>query len=444
MQGWSVRDAYERARSDDHGAFVAVAEEAVSAPEPPSGSPLGGLPYAAKDNLDTRELPTTANTPALLGTRRAHDNPVLGRLATAGARLIGKTATHELALGITTNAAAFPATENPRDSVRSPGGSSGGSGAAVAAGIVPFAIGTDTGGSISIPAAWCGVFGLRPTTGRWPGGGVVPLSRSRDTVGVIADSVERLSAVDAAVTGAATANAEAAAQAAGSIRIGVPEPDGTFTGRLADEVRGVWEESLERLGAADSVELVPVEAEDLHRLERRCGHEIEFFEIACGLEEYLAGLPQPLSFAELVERAARDDVREALRESAQAQGRAAQYAEALATRAALQARYDALFAAHGLAGLLYPAVPIAAPRIGEERTRALGSDDDVFTVGTRNVNPGSVAGQPVVTLPGAWARGPGRGAGAGPRPAVGVSLEGARGDDRRLLAAARALASVLN
>ncbi|MBK0419441.1 hypothetical protein JD276_10390 [Leucobacter sp. CSA1] len=434
VDGWSTREALERAHADDHGSFVALSKEI--APEPPDGRPLGGLPFAAKDNIDTREFPTSANTPALLGTTRERDNPVLTRLAVAGARLIGKTNTHELALGITTSAGAFPASRNPLEPARSPGGSSGGSGAAVAAGIVPFALGTDTGGSISIPAAWCGVFGLRPTTGRWPVGGVVPLSRSRDTVGVIGESVEILAAVDSAVVDAPTTGRATAP--VGPIRIGIPEPGTTFTARLADPVRDSWEESLERLRGAGAVELVRVDTEEVHQLERRCGHEIEFFEMARCLGAYLAGLPRPLPFAELVERVARDDVREALRESGRAQARSDQYAEALAMRVALQARYDALFATHGIAGLLYPTVPITAPMVGEDRTSALGTDEDIFEVGTRNVNPGSVSGQPVVTLPGA------RGNRDGDSSAAGISLEGARGDDRRLLATARLLAPILS
>ncbi|UOQ56656.1 amidase family protein [Leucobacter allii] len=436
-EAWSARRARDLARGDARGIFVAVTDARPASGAPPSGGPLGGAPFAAKDTLDTRALPTTGNTPALLGTHRSRDNPVLSRLIAAGAELIGKTSTHELALGITTSAAAFPACRNPADPERSPGGSSGGSGAAVAAGIVPFAIGTDTGGSISIPAAWCGVFGLRPTTGRWPVGGVVPLSRTRDTVGVIADSVGRLAAVDAVAVGDRRPPSDEALRltSGARIRIGVPDADATFTRRLADPVRRAWEESLDRLRASGSVTLIRIETEELHEIERRCGHEIEFFEIARELTEYLAGLPRPLRFGELLEGVALDEVGEALRESVRAGARSEHYAEALVARSALQARYDAMFATSGVQGLLYPTTPITAPRLGAERTAELGADESVFAVGTRNLNPGSVSGQPVVTLPAAG-RDPGR-------APVGVSLEGPRHADRGLLRVAGALAEIL-
>src|SRR5699024_10238584 len=158
---------------------------------------LAGIPYAVKDNIDTVALPTTSNTPALVGSRRKTDHEVVARLQAAGAMLVGKTSLHKLAFGITNVAAAYPAARNPFDKARSSGGSSGGSGAAVGAGIVPFAIGTDTGGSISIPAAWCGVYGYRPTIGRWPEWGAAPLSKTRDAVGVIAESLDYLQRVDA-------------------------------------------------------------------------------------------------------------------------------------------------------------------------------------------------------------------------------------------------------
>ena len=127
--------ALQRAQEDQLDAFVTVVEPADSQPQQTSGV-LAGIPYAVKDNIDTVDLPTSANTPALVGTQRDHDHEIVTRLNNAGALMVGKTNLHELAFGITTGAAAHPATRNPFDPSRSPGGSSGGSGAAVGSGIV--------------------------------------------------------------------------------------------------------------------------------------------------------------------------------------------------------------------------------------------------------------------------------------------------------------------
>ena len=127
---------------------------------------LAGLRFAVKDNIDAAGFPTTAGTPGLAHVP-AGDAPVVARLKAAGAHLVGKTNMHELSLGITSNNAHTGPVRNPVDLLRVAGGSSGGSAAAVAAGEVDFALGTDTGGSVRIPAAFCGVYGFRPSTGRY-------------------------------------------------------------------------------------------------------------------------------------------------------------------------------------------------------------------------------------------------------------------------------------
>ena len=151
--------------------------------------PLHGVPLALKDNLDTAGMPTTGGTPGLRRHRPMQNAPVVQKLLDAGAIAFGKANLHELAYGITNNNGGFGAARNPYDAARIPGGSSGGVGAAVGARIVPAGIGTDTGGSVRIPAALCGIVGFRPTTGRWSTAGVVPISHTRDTPGPMARSV---------------------------------------------------------------------------------------------------------------------------------------------------------------------------------------------------------------------------------------------------------------
>src|SRR5207244_2369567 len=143
--------------------------------------PLWGIPIGIKDIIDVAGTPTTANSRVLAGTVPHADAPVVARLRAAGALILGKTATHEFACGTVT-----PGTSNPWDLGRIPGGSSGGSAAALAAGHCLGALGTDTAGSIRIPAALCGVVGLKPRPGPVSLGGVVPLAPSLDVVGPMA------------------------------------------------------------------------------------------------------------------------------------------------------------------------------------------------------------------------------------------------------------------
>src|SRR2546422_425028 len=142
--------------------------------------PLHGVPISIKDLLDIRGLPTTAASRVREGHMAERDAPSIARMREAGAVIIGKTNLHEFAFGTTNEDSAFGPARNPHDPARSPGGSSGGSAASLVAGMVLATIGTDTGGSIRIPAAACGAVGFKPTYDEVSTGGVVPLSRALD------------------------------------------------------------------------------------------------------------------------------------------------------------------------------------------------------------------------------------------------------------------------
>ncbi len=150
---------------------------------------LYGIPISLKDNIYTKDIRTTAGSKILKGFIPDRDAAVWARLKEAGAILLGKTNLHEFAYGVTTNNPHYGPTHNPWDLARIPGGSSGGSAAALAAGLCYGSIGTDTGGSIRIPAALCGIVGLKPGLGRVSAEGVVPLSRTLDFVGPLARTV---------------------------------------------------------------------------------------------------------------------------------------------------------------------------------------------------------------------------------------------------------------
>ena len=163
--------------------------------------PLHGLPIPVKDSVNTKDYPTTGGTPALRNFRPSGDAELVRRLVNAGAIVMGKTNIHELSFGWTSNNLAFGAVHNPYDTSRIPGGSSGGTAVAIAAGMAPIGIAEDTEGSIRIPAALCGICGFRPTMHRYPNEGVVPITPLFDQVGPHARTVDDIVLFDSVITG---------------------------------------------------------------------------------------------------------------------------------------------------------------------------------------------------------------------------------------------------
>jgi Asp-tRNA(Asn)/Glu-tRNA(Gln) amidotransferase A subunit family amidase len=218
--------------------------------------PLHGIPISVKDLIDVAGYPTTAASRVRQFDVAGADAAVVARLREAGAVIVGKTNLHEFALGPTSEDSAYGPPRHPLDPSRMTGGSSGGSAAAVAAGLGFASIGTDTGCSVRIPAALCGVVGLKPRFGDVPTDGVVALSRRLDHVGPIARSVADARLLYQAMAGR-PAMEDALMPALPSLSAGVVTAG--FVERLADEVRAAFTAALDRLGAAGlAIEAAPL------------------------------------------------------------------------------------------------------------------------------------------------------------------------------------------
>ncbi|MFI4889340.1 MAG: indoleacetamide hydrolase [Steroidobacterales bacterium] len=395
--------------------------------------PLFGLPIPVKDSVNTRDYPTTAGTPALRRFRPAEDAPVVAELRAAGAIVLGKTNLHELSFGWTSNNLAFGAVHNPYDLSRIPGGSSGGTAAAIAAHLAPLGIAEDTEGSIRVPAALCGVAGFRPTTGRYPTTGCVPISALFDQVGPHARSVADLALFDTVV---AKEPAPLARIDLRGVRLGVVR-DYWFSGLDAD-VERITAQALKRLTDAGVV-LVESALPGLQALIDQSTQQVQNHDVRLDLARYLHTYGAGVSLEELIAQASPDiratfasDILPGARNFVTDQVYATARDRALP---ALRAMFRDYFARQDVAAIVFPATMVPAPLIGEEDLLDVSGRKIPFTTAiSRNTDPGSTAGLPGLVLP--------AGLTSGGLP-VSLEFDAPAGSDRRLLALGASLEPVL-
>ncbi len=383
--------------------------------------PLHGIPISIKDNIATREAPATAGSKLPSPFPAGEDAAVVRRLRRAGAIVVGKANLHEFAYGVSSENPHYGAVRNPWDTQRISGGSTGGSAAALAAGIGWGGIGSDTGGSLRVPAALCGVVGFKPTFGRVSCQGVVPLAVNLDHVGPLATSVTGIAWLLGAIAGrdrqdSATLDAPAPAtdyargfgRPLGKIRLGLPRE--YFFESIDPEVRSRIEaaaQEMKRLGATvEEIRLPDVarwveEATEIALTEARYYHE---------------------STGNFPSRAAEygADVRRLLERGAEIP--AIRYLADMDRMREVRARWNETM--EGFDALLVPATPVTAPLVGQTEVASGGKKEAVRSALLRLCRPADYTGGPALALPCGFSK-----AGL----PIGLQLMGRRWNEAQLL-----------
>lgn len=342
--------------------------------------PLHGVPISIKDLIDIQGLATTAASKVRAGHRADADAPVVARLRAAGAIVIGKTNLHEFAFGTTSEDSAFGPVRNPYDRSRGAGGSSGGSAASIVTGMCHGSVGTDTGGSIRIPAAACGIVGFKPTFGRVPCDGVVPLSTLLDHVGPLTLTVQDAWLMYQAMRGNARPAPLLEPPLTGR-RLGVLRR--YFVERLEDEVAPVFGAALTTLGGAGA-QLIDIDIPHADEIQPIYLHIV---------------LPEAAMYHAATLETRPDDYTPNVRIRLE-MGRyvlAEDYLRALRGREVL--RGEVQRALEQVDALVLPTLPIGAPAIGASTVTIGGTPEPVRNAMLRLTQLFNLTGNPAVSVP---------------------------------------------
>ncbi|MGP3943706.1 amidase [Streptomyces sp. 6N106] len=386
---------------DEQGALAAADQAARELAAGVDRGPLHGVPVAVKDVIDVRGLPTTAGSRHFAGHIAQEDAESVRRLREAGAVILGKTNTHEFANGPTGDRSASGPTRNPHAPDRIAGGSSSGAAAAVATGTVPLALGTDTGGSTRIPAACCGVVGLRPTQGAVSTSGVFPLAPPLDTVGPMART-----AADCLLMWTAMTGGQPHTSASTSARIGWIPPNSVHPTAPA----------VTRAARDFAGDLVTGEVPVPHLRELRAAYGI-----IQGSEAYAVHAERLETAPELYSA----EVRDRLRAGGEFQRR--EYDRALDLRKRVRSTVMNRLRSYDFLAL--PTIPLIAPPLDRRADRIGAEPIDVPTALLALTSPWSVLGLPAVSVP----------AGLVDGLPTALQLVGPPGSEQRLLATAECL-----
>ena len=377
--------------------------------------PLHGVPMSIKDLFDISGTPTTAASHVRQGHVARRDAAAIAHLRAAGAVLLGKTNLHEFAFGTTNEESAFGPSLNPHDPTRSPGGSSGGSAVSLVAGMALATLGTDTGGSIRIPASACGTVGLKPTFGELSTEGVVPLSRTLDHVGPLTATVTDAWHVYHALHGGNRPR-PLAPHATNDLRLAILRP--YFCDLLDDDVRAGFEGALAELRAAGATvgevairraNLIPATYLQIVFGDAAAYHAASLDTVP---ERYTPSVRLRLEMARYV--------------------LAEDYVRAIEAREWFRREVDV--ALSGNDALVLPTLPIPAPTLGAATVRIGAGDEPVRNVMLRLTQLFNLTGHPAISLP------------CGKTPAglpYGLQLVGTRMQTENLLSVAKTVETIL-
>jgi len=410
---------------------------------------LAGVPFIVKDNIETQGISTTNGSKTLEGFKPKQNSPVVQKLIDEDAIILAKANMHECAFGITSLNAAYGDVKNPNDPSKIAGGSSGGTAAGVAANMAPFGLGTDTGGSTRIPPALNGLVGFRPTLLRYSQENTVPISSSRDTIGLITKNMEDTILIDSVVKDY-DKDSLPKTEVKG-LRLGILKE--YFFQNLSVEVEELIHNALDKLSRA-GVELVEVSIDNLFELTQSVSFQLVLSE-AKAIKDYFIKNEIPFELDDFLSKLSSADVKGVYQNVVfgppiEGLTDAETYKDVIENRRpALIKAIENCYKTFNIEGLLFPMTPLEACAISEakegvvtyntknglKQIAATQEGDHIFGTYIQNADPGSTSGMPGITIPMGKTSN---------KLDVGLGLDGLANNDLKILSIGLQLEQILN